>query len=89
LSLQVILILFRSLDQIKGGGQVADWNFTEKVSPSFCEQKEAEKLRFAGDFGTGGATTPVKQKFFASFFQKRRSSFLGALHEGFLGTVGA
>jgi hypothetical protein len=45
----------------------------EKESTSFLK-KRSKKLLFIGLSGTTGARARV-QKFFASFFQKRRSSF--------------
>jgi alkylation response protein AidB-like acyl-CoA dehydrogenase len=47
----------------------------QQASTSFFTKKAAKKLLFAGGVGTEIATTPNKQKFFASFFQKRSSSF--------------
>jgi hypothetical protein len=45
-----------------------------EVRTSFCEQKEAKKLYPAG-CGDRRANSHGKQKFFASFFQKRSASF--------------
>jgi hypothetical protein len=44
---------------------------------SFFEKKEAKKLLLTAGCGNAGVTTPNKLKFFASFFQKRSSFFLG------------
>jgi hypothetical protein len=38
-------------------------------------KKEAKKTLFTVDFGANGATARSKQKFFASFFQKRSAFF--------------
>jgi hypothetical protein len=43
----------------------------EKKESSFFEKKEAKKLSLTGGFGPAVANAHSKQKFFASFFQKR------------------
>ncbi len=48
----------------------------KKARTSFFEKKAAKKLLLTAGVDDVGATTPSKQKFFASFFQKRRPSFL-------------
>jgi hypothetical protein len=42
----------------------------------FVEKKRRKKLSVPAGFGTGGAKAVWKQKFFASFFQKRSASLL-------------
>jgi hypothetical protein len=48
---------------------------TSQASASFSAKKAAKKLPFTAGVGTTAATPPNKQTFFASFFQKRSSSF--------------